>query len=75
MMIDGIHWLTPCECGNQETFEILKARESTIGYIVYAKCPKCGGVNKFRLMGDDIENVLKDIPVIRLKKSEVIVND
>ena len=37
--------------------------------------PKCGGVNKFRLMGEDIENVLKDIPVIRLKKSEVIVND
>ena len=24
MMIDGIHWLTPCECGNQETFEIIK---------------------------------------------------
>lgn len=70
-----IHWLTPCECGNQETFEILKARETSTGYVAYCKCATCGGINKFRLMGEDVENVLKDIPVIRLKKSEVIVND
>ena len=63
-----IHWYTPCECGNQETFEILKARESPVGYIVCAKCPVCGRINKFRLMGEDVEKFLKDIPVIRLKK-------